>query len=98
VTTDANGNVLTITTTEPRFSPAEVNLLLASRRQEREPRGRHGYTIAEATDPNNVGAFYVEDPTVDFAQRAYDRAVKAYKDQWGEAAETGSLLFQVEKR
>lgn len=98
VTTDAAGNVVSVTVAESRFTRAEVDVLLASRRDEREPRGRHGYTLSEATDPANADAFYVENPTRDFAQQAYDRAAKAYRDKWGEKAESGSLLFQVVKR
>lgn len=85
-----------VTVSEPRFTPDEVELLLSSRRDENRPRGAHGYTIAEATDPKNRGRFHVSDPLRDYAQQAVDQAREKYRKTWGEDAEMGSLYFRAE--
>ena len=59
VTRDADGKVLSVTTTEPRFTPDDKALLLASRRR---VRGTHGILMSEALDPANQFAFEVEPP------------------------------------
>lgn len=85
-----------MTVTEPRFTRAEVDVLLASRRKEREPRGSHGFTIAEATDPANQYRFRAPDaPVFDFAQIALDRARDAYRKKWPDA-NMSAALFRVE--
>lgn len=82
--------------TEPRFTRAEVDVLLASRRKEREPRGSHGFTIAEATDPANQYRFRAPaEPVFDFAQLAVDRARDAYAKKWPDA-NMQAALFRVE--
>ena len=85
-----------MTVTEPRFTRAEVDVLLASRRKEREPRGSHGFTIAEATDPKNQYRFRAPDqPVFDFAQIALDRSRDAYRKKWPDA-NMSAALFRVE--
>lgn len=81
---------------EPRFTRAEVDVLLASRRKEREPRGSHGFTIAEATDPDVRGRIRVPLPTRDFIQQRIDKERRAYEKQYGEHAEMNSLYFRAE--
>ena len=85
-----------MTVTEPRFTRAEVDLLIASRRRDQEPRGAHGYTIAEATDPANQYAFEVPLPTTDFAQDALNRAKESYRKRYKDA-DMSALLFKVIK-
>lgn len=82
--------------TEPRFTPREKALLLASWRADREPRGRHGFLLSEATDPDvqwEVGM-----PVRDYAQQALDKAEDDYEAQWGKAADMRSLLFRVRRK
>ena len=88
-----------MTVTEPRFRPGDVDLLIASRRQDDEPRGSHGYTMAEATAPENQFAFYTDDlPVRDYAQEALNAAHARYRKQWGKAADDVVPLFSVKKR
>ena len=84
--------------TEPRFTRSEVEVLLASWRHDREPRGSHGFTIAEATDPANQYKFEAEDPIRDFAEQAKNAKRDAYRKRWGDKAEMDSLYFRVRKR
>lgn len=85
-----------MTVSEPRFTPDEVALLLASRRAERQPRGEHGFTYAEATDPNNQGRFKVALPTRDFAQEALDAEREKYRKTYGEDYHRYAFLWRVE--
>lgn len=96
MTVDAAGDVVSVTVDEPRFTPADVDVLLASRRKENEARGAHGLSIAEATDPDNQGRFKVGEPVRDFAQQKLDAVKEAYRSKWGDKAEMGSLYFRVE--
>lgn len=96
VAVDVNGNVLSVTVTEPRFTRWEVALLLASRRREEQPRGDHGYTLQEATDPANMGRFKLGTPTTDFAAKARAEGLEVAKKTYGDDAMRW-LLFQVEK-
>lgn len=96
VTVDADGNVLSVTVNEPRFTRWEVARLLASRRREKQPRGDHGYTIAEATDPANMGRFKLGMPVTDFAAKARAEGLELAKKTYGDDAMQW-LLFQVEE-
>ncbi len=96
VTLDAAGNVLSVTVTQPRFTPRERALLLASRRVENAPRGRHGQLMSEATDPKNQFAYQARGPITDWAQKKLDEAEDAYKKKYPNA-DMGSLHFWVEK-
>ncbi|MGF3055608.1 hypothetical protein [Microbacterium sp. YY-01] len=80
---------------EPRFTPAEVELLLASRRAEQVPRGAHGFTIAEATDPKNQYAFKVTS-VVDYAERAKHWAIKEHEERFGENSGSEYRLWRTE--
>lgn len=84
-----------VTVTEPRFHPEDVDALLASRRAEAEPRGRHGHPIARAADPKTHGKWQVGLPTTDFAQQAINRAQSAYAKAWPEA-DMDSLMWNVD--
>lgn len=97
MTVDGDGNVLSVAVTEPRFAPAEVDLLLASRRREREPRGSHGLPLAETMDPANQFAYRVPDPDLDFATLAINRAKDRWKKQEPDA-DMSALMFRVERR
>lgn len=87
--------MVSVTVTEPRFRPQDVSILLASRRMDTEPRGRHGLPLAVATDPANQGRFVVPQPTLDFAQKTLDKAQDAYKKKWGDQADMDALLWRV---
>lgn len=97
VTFGADGEVLSVTVSEPRFTAYERQLLLLSRRRDAEPRGRHGHLLSEATDPANQYSWSVPISTVDFAQAALNKAQKEFQDQWGERADMSSRLWRVEK-
>lgn len=84
-----------MTVLEPRFTRSEVDLLLASRRKEKEPRGPHGFTIAEATDPKNQYRFRVPEPYLDFAQLALGKARAAYQKRFPDG-DMSAALFRVE--
>lgn len=85
VTVDADGKVLSVSVTEPRFTRREVARLLASRRLENEPRGSHGFRMSEALDPKNAYAFQAEEPLTDFAAKALHDAQEKYKSDWPDA-------------
>lgn len=87
-----------MTVPEPRFTPDEVAVLLASRRAEQQPRGEHGFTYAEATDPKNQGRFKVGLPTRDFAQEALDAERRKYMKTYGEDYDRYAFLWRVELR
>ena len=96
VTVDADGNVLSVSATSPRFTRRDVHLMLASRRAERAPRGSHGHLLVEATDPALQNAWVVDLPTTDFAaaklKKAQDQYAKSYPD-----ADMGSVLWRVRR-
>lgn len=97
VTRDAKGRVVSVATSEPRFTRDEVALLLASRRVEQEPRGSHGHLLSQATDPKSRGRWKAQLPTVDFAARELNAAQDAYRKQYPDA-DMDSLLWAVELR
>lgn len=79
VTLGPDGQVLSVTVTQPRFTARERHLLLASRRVEKVLRGKHGIPLDEAMDPANQFAFEVPvPPPVDWAQRKLNEA----QDRW----------------
>lgn len=96
MTRDVNGNVLSITTTEPRFTPEEKALLLAARRKALEPIGPHGFPMAEAIDPKNFGKFKAGQPITDLALKAESEARAAWKQKYGDEG-MDYLIFRVEK-
>ncbi len=97
VTYSPAGEVLSVTVTEPRFTPEEKFLLLASRREDMRPRGGHGLLLSEATDPANADAYTVPLPLTDFAEKALSNAKKKYRDRWGADA-LDNLLWRVERK
>lgn len=97
VTLDADGNVLTVTVTQPRFTPRERALLLAARREAKKIRGRHGLPMSEVTDAANQFAYVGRGPVTDWAQKTLDDFEDAYKKKYPNA-KTDSLHFWVEKR
>lgn len=90
-----DGEVVSIAVTESRFSREDVALLLASRRLERAPRGRHGHLLSEATDPKNQFAWKASKPIRDFAQAAIDKAQSTYARTHKGADDIDSLLWGV---
>jgi hypothetical protein len=97
VTRDPDGNVLSVTTAEPRFTRDEVALLLASRRAENAPRGEHGLLLSEAMDPKNQFAFETTPPVMDWAQKTLNDARAAYRKKSPDADMT-AVQIRVRKR
>ena len=100
MTFDADGNVLSVTVHEPRFTATDKALLLASRRDERA-RGSHGLPLSETTDPSLQNEWEVPLPTTDFAQAKLNAAKESYqkrKDAGEILPDLDSLLWRVERR
>lgn len=96
-TLDAEGRVVSVTVTESRFTPEERALLIASRRAEQVLIGEHGLPLSEAMDDKNQFAYEGTGPRTDWAQKAIDDRVKAYKAQHPDA-DTHALRFGVKRR
>lgn len=94
VTLDRYGEVVSVTVTEPRFTPGEKALLLASRHASQAPRGSHGVLLSVATDPKNRGRFDVEN-VVDFAQEALNKVQAEWHEQHRGVMDLDALLWQV---
>lgn len=97
MTIGADGEVLSVSATESRFTPREVACLLASRRAENAPRGSHGLLLSEATDPANKDTFTVPLPITDFAAKALRREQEAYEKRWGKDS-MHDTLWRVQMR
>ena len=95
-TYDAEGQLISFTVSEPRFTPGEVDLLIASRRNDDEPRGPHGFTIAEATDPKNRYRFRPGVRRRDFAQEVLKAQIKADQRTFGDDYDRYAPLYSVE--
>ncbi|GAA4762653.1 hypothetical protein [Microbacterium gilvum] len=95
MTVDGTGAVLSVTVSQSRFRPGDVELLLESRRAEREPRGSHGHPLTLATDPTTRGRWVVPAPTEDYAQTALNRAQKDYREKYPDF-DMDSYLWSVE--
>lgn len=98
---DGNGRVARVVVRrEAEFTADEVALLLGSVALEREV-GAHGFTIAEATDPENQFAFEApENGVVDWAERAGKRAARVFRDKY-ESDDPGAMegrFFPVRRR
>lgn len=91
------GELQRVEATQPRFNAREKNLLLASRRIEKTPRGKHGVLISEATDPENRYAFTVPNPTRDWAELALARKQREYQKAYPDV-EMDGLLWWVERK
>lgn len=87
---------VTVTVTEPRFTPREKAMLLASRRADAAPRGRHGMLLSETTDPENQFAYKALPPVTDHAQKVIDKAEAEYRKKYPEAP-MGALLWRAKK-
>lgn len=87
---------MSVTVTEPRFTPHEKALLLASRRDDRQPRGPHGHPLSVSTDPETRGRWRMVGPTTDFATQKMNRDQDAYFKRHPTAKEDSSLLWRVE--
>ena len=96
MTLDADGNVLTVAVTQSRFTPAAVEVLLASRRREGET-NELGIPIAEAMDPANQFRFKAVGPRTDWSVDALRRAQATYRAD-NKDVDTGALRWGVEKR
>lgn len=95
VTRDVDGRVLSVTTVEPRFTPQEVAILLASRRRDRVPRGPHGLPLSVSTDPKNKGRFRVE-PITDFATEQINRVQDSWRKNYGDVMDVDAMIWPVE--
>ena len=89
---------MSVSVSEPRFRPGDVDVLLASRRQELAPRNSHGVLMAEATDPKHQYDWVVDTPIRDHAALAVERASEAYRKLYGDDAHMSSLIFPVRLR
>ena len=97
MTFDADGGLISTTVQEPRFTPDEVAILLASRREDMRPRNAQGILLSEATDPANESAFEVPLPLTDFAEKALSTEQKKYRQRWGDDA-LDNQVWRVEKK
>lgn len=85
-----------VTVREPEYTDRDRALLLAGLAGRKEPRGSHGVTLAEATDPAHQYEWDVELPTMDFAQEALNRAIDKYKKAYPDA-DLSALLWKVNR-
>lgn len=97
MTRDVDGNVLSITTSEPRFTRAEVALLIAARRADLAPRGSHGILLSEAMDPKNQFAWEATPPVMDWAKKTLGAAQDAYRKA-NPNADMNAVHIRVQKR
>lgn len=79
VTYSPDGEVLSVTVHEPRFTQGEKALLLAARRKALEPRGPHGHLLSEAMDVKNQFAYEAVGPVMDWVQKTLDDAEADYR-------------------
>lgn len=96
VTYGPDGEVLSVTVHEPRFTPQEKMLLIQARRLAQAPRNEYGWLMSEATDPKNFGRFRVPPPTTDLVAKAIGEAVEAWEKTNGEGS-AKYLLWGAEK-
>lgn len=95
---DADGReVRSVTVREAEFSPLDVAALIEARRRQRVRRGPHGYTVADATDPDNQFAFKAGRPVRDWAMVALTTAQKQWFAEHPDDKNDPSLVFHVEK-
>lgn len=88
--------MVSVTITEPRFSRADVELLLASRRAERAPRNPYGVLLSEATDPAMKGRWVIPNPSRDFPAQMLHARQAEYRKKYPDA-DHGSLLWRVDR-
>jgi hypothetical protein len=86
-----------VTVREPEFSAWDRAMFLDLWSRDKEPRGSHGWTIADATNPENQFKFYVPPPTKDFAAEALHREQELYHKRYP-SVDMGSVLWRVEKK
>lgn len=79
-----DGELVSVSFAEARFTPTEVGKLLAARRASKEPRSSTGWPMAEATDPKNMGRFKLGEPVVDFALKAQVEGMADAEKKYGE--------------
>lgn len=94
--TIAADGAVSVSVTEPRFTRTEVARLIAAQRKAAEPRGDHGWTLAEATDKKNMGRFKLSEPVTDFVMKAEAEGIEAAKKKYGDDM-MRYLRFSVEK-
>jgi len=80
-----------VTWTESPWTPAEVALLHASRR---ENIGPHGVPMEQALDPDNAGKFVVKAQR-DFAQQAVNATRAEYETKY-KHDDPASLMYRAE--
>lgn len=95
ITVDAVGEVVSVTVTEPRFTPAEKAVLLEARRRALAPRGQHGHLLSDATDPKNQYRWRAPLPRQDYAQAEINRLQDEYRKKYPDA-DLSSYLWRVE--
>jgi hypothetical protein len=95
---DGDKLVRSVTVQEPEWSPDDVALVIASRRDERVKRGPHGYPLEMAMDPENQFAFEPGKPRRDWAMKALQDAQEAYFTSNKDARGDRSLVWDVSLR
>lgn len=95
MTLNADGDVVSVTVTESRFTPMDVDILLGSRRLDAS-RNEHGIPYAEAMDDANQHKFKAVGPRMDWSAEAIRRA-KARYDDANKHTDTSSVRWSVEK-
>lgn len=95
---DGDRLVSSVTVREAEWSPDDVALLIASRRDERVRRGPHGYTLEEATDPANQFAWDAGKPRKDWIMAAMQKAQELYFTENPSARGDRSLIWEPKRR
>ena len=96
MTVGPDGEVLSVTVSEPRFTVQDKVALLVSFREDRAPRSRTGVLLSEAMDPNNQFAFEVPPPATDWSLAAMNAAQDRYRSAWPDA-DMDSLMWSVKR-
>lgn len=97
MTYSPDGDVVSVTVQEPRFTPEEKALLLMSRRREQvDRRGPHGVLLSEAMDPE-LQDQWVPVPAVDFVQKRLNAEQKAFREKYGDVMDMDALLWSVKR-
>lgn len=71
-----------MTTREPEYDDRDRALISASFNEQHQPRGPHGYTMAEATDPEHQFDWKVDPLKRDFIATLLKREQALWKKQY----------------
>ena len=101
---DETGRLVgSVETRDPEFDCEQVDLLLALEALSQDI-GQHGQLLSESTsgkaDPNNYDGGYrfaARGPFTDWAEKAKQDAIAAYREAAGESANLNGMFWNVEK-